>query len=180
MTKKTFVSVFLFSLGLLILVAPPLVAAQYIGETTWTMTKNQDQNGSVIPPKALTFTGAITRMGGVYYTMQGYGGNGSAEGNPIFTGGGVLIGNLLYLTLSYSQLQSSTVRETGVIHLELDKTTLNGTFSDVAHNFDISTEGPNPVFSNFFAAGTLTRTGPVINLTPGASVGSTSLLLLEQ
>jgi hypothetical protein len=179
MTKKTVVCAFLVSLGLSILGAPAVVAAQYLGETTWTMTKTQDKNGPVIPPKAFTCTGAITRMGGVYYTMQGYGGNASAGGNPIFTGGGVLIGNLLYLTLSYSQLQTSTVRETGVIHLELDKTTLNGTFSDVAHNFDISTEGPNPVFSDFFAAGTLTRTGPFINLTPGALVGSTSLLFLE-
>ena len=175
MTKKMVVCVFLVFVGLLILGAPTVVAAQYLGETTWTMTKTQDNNGPVIPPKAHTYTGAITRMGGVYYTMQG--GNGSPDGNPIFTGGGVLIGNLLYLTLSYSQLQTSTVRETGVMQLELDKTTLNGNFFAVAKNFDISTEGPNPVFLDFFAAGTVTLSGQAINLTPGA--GAANMLLLD-
>jgi hypothetical protein len=54
MTKKKVVCVFVVFVGLLILGAPTVIAAQYLGETTWTMTITQDQNGPVIPPKAGT------------------------------------------------------------------------------------------------------------------------------
>jgi hypothetical protein len=54
------------------------------------------------------------------------------DGNPIGSGGGILVGNLLYLTLAHSQKHLSTNRETGVTHVELDKATLNGTFYQVS------------------------------------------------
>ena len=179
MKKKAVVCVFLVSLGLSILGTPAAVMAQYLGETTWTLTINQDKNGLVTPPVDVAMKGCITRMGGAYYTMQSYVGP-APDGNPIGSGGGILVGNLLKLTLPRAWKHLSTDRETGVAHVELDKATLNGTWYQVARSFNTATAGPNPVFTDHFWAGTVTRTGPVINLTPGALVGSTSLLLLEK
>ena len=179
MTKKTVICVFLVSLGLSILGGPDVVAAQYLGETTWTLTITQDENGPVDPPLIVPMKGCITLMGGAYYTMQIYV-DPAPDGNPIGSGGGILVGNLLYLTLNHSQQHLGTDRETGVTHVELDKSALNGTFYQVARSFNTATAGPTPVFTDHFWAGTFTRTGLSINLTPGALVGPTSLLLLEQ
>ena len=174
MKKKPLVCVFLVSLWLSIIGTPAVVVAQYLGETTWTVTITQGQNGPVDPPENVTMKGCITRMGGTYYTVQTF--VEGPDGNPIESGGGILIGNLLYLTLAHSQQHLSTDRETGVTHVELDKATLNGTFYQVARSFDTATTGPNPVFTDYFWAGTVTRTGPAINLTPGVPL---SLLLLD-
>ena len=84
------------------------------------------------------------------------------------------------LTLADSQKHLGTDRETGVSHAELDKATLNGTVYSVARSFDTDTAGEPPVFKDHYWEATLTRTGPAINLTPGAIVPSTSLLLIEQ
>ena len=176
MKKKAVVCVFLVSLGLSVLGAPPVVAAQYMGETTWTLTITQGKNGDVTAPVGITTRGCITRMGGAYYTMQIYADPAMAQ-NPIGSGGGVLVGNLLYFTLDLSQVVGNG-REAGVIRAELDKATLSGTLYTVSRSFDTTTIGPNPVFTDYFWAGTLTRIGPAINLTPVALVGFTTLLLL--
>ena len=166
MKKKAVVFVFLVSLGLSILGAPSVVAAQYLGETIWTVSITQDEYG----PKSNTsiMTGAITRAGGAYYTMQGYA-NPPGDAPFILAGGGVLIGQTLYLTLTASQLHTNSPdnwRDTSVVQFQLDKTTLNGTLYEVGHDFKLSSAGPSPIFGSQFAAGTITRTGPAINLTP--------------
>ena len=178
MKKKAVVSVFLVSLGLSILGAPYVVAAQYLGETTWTITITHDEHGPISPPWVGTMKGCITRQGGAYYTVQTFI-DPASDGNPIGSGGGILVGNLLYLTMAHSQQHVSTDRETGVTHAELDKATLNGTFYQVARSFNTATAGENPVFTDHFWSGTLTRTGPTINLAPNIT-GSMSLMLLEQ
>jgi hypothetical protein len=155
-----------------------LEASQYLGESTWTLSINQDEDGPVSPPYVGTFKGCLSHVGGAYYTMQGYVAP-APDGMPILSGGGVLIGEVLYLTLTVSQTHLSTDREGGVVHLELAKTTLNGTLSTVECNFDTATIGPSPVFSHHYSSGTVTCTGPVLNLTPAAGVASNSLLLLD-
>jgi hypothetical protein len=171
--------VLLVSVGLSILAESAVLAApQYLGETTWTLTITQTEDGPVSPPVLVTMKGCITRMGGAYYTTQIYV-DPAPDGNPIGSGGGILVGNLLYLTLNHSQQHVGTDRETGVTHVELDKATLNGTFYQVVRSFDTASAGANPVFTDHFWAGTLTRTGQSINLTPASGVASTSLLLLE-
>jgi hypothetical protein len=179
MKLRAAVRVLLVSFGLLMLAGSAVFAApQYLGETTWTITNTQDKHGSVNPPESGTLKGSITRVGGAYYTMQGYVGQ-APDGPSVGSGGGVLIGNLLYLTLSISQKYADTNREIGVVHLELDKNTLSGTFYQVARSFDTATAGPSPVFTDHFSGGTVTCTGQPINLTPASGVASTSLLLLE-
>ena len=179
MKKKAVVCVFLVSWGLLILGAPAGVAAQYLGETTWTITVTHDEHGPLDTPWVGTMKGCITRQGGAYYTVQTFV-DPSPDGNPIGSGGGILVGDVLYLTLAHAQKHLSTDRETGVTQTELDKATLNGTYYQIVRSFDTATAGETPIFRDHFWSGTLTRTGPSINLTPGASVGSTSLLLLEK
>ena len=178
MKKKAVVCVFLVSWGLLILGAPAVVAAQYLGETTWTITVTHDEHGLLDPPWVLTMKGCITRQGGAYYTVQTFL-DPSPDGNPIGSGGGILVGDLLYLTLAHSQKHLDTDREAGVTHTELDKATLNGTFYQIVRSFNTATAGETPIFRDHFWSGTLTRTGPAINLNPNIN-GSMSLLLLEQ
>lgn len=180
MKKKAVFCVFLVSWGLLILGTPAAVVAQYLGETIWTVSLTQDEYG----PKSQThtMTGAITRAGGAYYTMQGYA---IVPGDDpfILSGGGVLIGETLYLNLTATQFHTDSPdnwRDSAVVQFQINKTTLNGTFYEVSHDFMLSSTGPSPIFGNKFAAGTVTRTGPSINLNPVAGVASTSLLLLEE
>ena len=176
MKKGTVSLVIMGVVGLLLLGAPSPGAAQYLGETTWTISKTQNEHGAVSPAQTFTLKGAITRMGGAYYTLQGYV-DASPDGPFIVSGGGVLIGNLLYLTLSGSQKHTDPWRDTAVMHVEVDKGTLNGSFSSVMHDFDTATAGLNPIFDSSFAAGTFTRSGQSISLIPGVPL---SLLLLEQ
>jgi len=166
MKKGTVALVIMGTVCLLLLGAPSPGVAQYLGETTWTVSITQDEYG----PKSNTsiMTGAITRAGGAYYTMQGYA-NPPGDAPFILAGGGVLIGQTLYLTLTASQLHTNSPdnwRDTSVVQFQLDKTTLNGTLYEVGHDFKLSSAGPSPIFGSQFAAGTVTRTGPAINLTP--------------
>jgi len=176
MKKGTVALVIMGAVCLLLLGAPGPGAAQYLGQPTWTITKTQDEHGEIFPPETYTLTVAITRMGGPYYTMQGYV-DVASDGPFIVSGGGVLKGNLLYLTLSASQNRMQTMRDMSVMHIELDQATLNGSLSSVGGKFDTATAGPDPIFDSTFAAGTLTRSGPAISLTRGVPL---SLLLLEQ
>ena len=177
MMKKATIYVFAVSLGLLFLAGPALAAVQYLGETTWTLTINQDKNGPVEPPQSYDMKGCITHQGGAYYTVQTY--LPGPDGSPIGSGGGVLVEGKLYLTLSHSQKHTGTVMETGVTHVELDQATLSGTFYQVVRSFDTATAGANPVFTDDFWSGTITCDSP-INLTPWASVSPTTLLLLNK
>jgi hypothetical protein len=173
MTKKAVVYVFVVSLGLWLLAGPAMAAPQYLGETTWTITIDHDKNGS-ISPNEYTMQGCITHQGGPYYTMQTF--ISGSDGNPISSGGGILVNGTLYLTLSHSQKHLTGVRETGITHAELDQNTLSGTFYQVVHSFDTSAK----TFTDDFWSGTIVRTGPAINLTPWATVSSTNLLLLNK
>ncbi len=91
MKKGTVGLVIMTFAWLLVLGLPGEGAAQYLGETTWILTKTQNKHGAVIPPQTFTLKGAITRMGGSYYTMQGYVAA-PQDGPFIVAGGGVLIG----------------------------------------------------------------------------------------
>ena len=178
MKKGTVALVIMGAVCLLLLGASSPGVAQYLGETTWTLTITQDEHGPVTPPVTVTMKGCITRQGGAYYTVQTFV-DPAPDGNPIGSGGGILVGDWLYLTLAHSQKHLSTERETGVTHVELDKATLNGTWYQVVRSFNTATAGETPVFKDHYWAGTITCTGQVINLTLNTT-GPMSLLLLEQ
>jgi hypothetical protein len=97
------------------------------------------------------------------------------DGPFILSGGGVVLGNTLYLNLSTSQRHASeNYRDTGIMHLELDKATLDGQFYEAgAADFDVVTLD----FSGHFAAGTFKRTGQPIMLAPAATINQKPLLL---
>jgi hypothetical protein len=164
--KKATVTLFILAAVCMVLLsAPSRGLAQYLGESTWTSSVTYNKHGTA--SGSFSMTGAITRMGGTYYTMQGYTILPN-DGPLILAGGGVLIGETLYLNLTVAQQHTdNSWRDTGVLHLQLNKTTLNGTFYDVGHDFDTDSIGPSPVFDSRFETGTVTLTGPPISLEPG-------------
>jgi hypothetical protein len=165
MKKTTVTFVVMVAVGMMLLGAPSQGAAQYLGESTWTFSITQNSNGAV--SASASMTGAISRTGGTYYTMQGYISL-PDDGPFIMAGGGVLIGETLYLNLTVAQHHTdNSWRDTGVLHAQLNKTTLSGTFYEVGRDFQTSSIGPSPVFGNRFEAGTLTLTGTPISLEPG-------------
>ena len=175
--KKIRVICIVLLAGLMLVLTTPIwgeAAPQFLGETSWTVTQSQSQSGSIVPPKTFTVTGGITRQGGSYYSFQGYTLVASAE-PLIISGGGVLIGNTVYFTLTGSQ-KYNPGRMSEVLQAKVDKNTLTGTYYSVQFDFDTSTIGPNPFLAFYYVAGSMDRTGPPINLTPSA--GAASLLLL--
>jgi hypothetical protein len=176
MKKGVFALIVMAVLYLVLLGAPCWGGPQYLGQSTWTFSITLRESGPV--SESASMTGAITRMGGTYYSFQGYVSL-PDDGPIILAGGGVLVGDILYLNLTCTQKHTENDwRDTEIIHLELDKSTLNGTFYSVGQDFDESTAGTTQDFDSRFQAGTLTRTGSPIVLTQSL-MGPTSLLLME-
>jgi hypothetical protein len=177
MKRGTVALVIMAAVWLVLLGAPSRAAAQYLGQSTWTISIKQDEKGPV-SDKSFTMTGAITRLGGTYYTMQGYV-TLPDDGPFILAGGGVLIGEWFYLNLATAQRHTdSPWRDTGVLHARVNKTTLSGTFYEVGHDFKDDSSGPSPVFDSRFTAGDITLAGPPIPLSASLA-GTTSLLLTD-
>lgn len=155
-------------LGLLL---PQAGLAQYLGEIIWTATILERETGPVSPPQTATGRIGITRVGGNYYSVQGY----VESADPmVFSGGGVLIGDTLYLTCTSSQRHTDeSWRDAGTIHIELNRNTLGGEFYDIGRDFNTS----NRQFMDRYTRGTLTRTGGISTL--GLAQPAASMLLLE-
>ncbi len=164
-----------FILGLNISQALAGNSFNFLGETTWTVTINETYQNNVPIGTTFTMTGAISKLGGNYYLFQGYVLN-SGDGPFLLAGSGVLNGGVLYLTLNTSQQhtdsQTDSNRDTGVMHVQVDPSTLSGTFYEVGHDFD---RVPH-AFSERFTAGTVTRTGQILPLT--SSLAPQQMLLL--
>jgi hypothetical protein len=162
-----------------------LEAAQYLGQVTW--------NGSQPGVGSFTMTAGLSRVGGVYYEIQGTGS--SAESSVIFSGGGVLSGNTLKLVVTMFGENNSEVSTMRII---VDKDTLSGTFLQVTTlsyvpkdqlnslsdplpqtypaGANINSHMNSPL-GNLPDSGTLTLTSPPIPLT--AAVAPQIPLLLE-
>jgi hypothetical protein len=176
MKKGVFALIVMAVLCLVPLGAPCWGGPQYLGQSTWTLSITLREHGPV--SESASMTGAITRMGGTYYSFQGYVSL-PDDGPFILAGGGVLIGDILYLNLTGTQKHTDNDwRDTEVLHAQLDKITLNGTFYSVGQDFDANTAGTTQNFDIRFQAGTLTRTGAPIVLTQSLT-GPMSLLLME-
>ena len=107
--KKGTVVLFVMAVCLVLLGTPRPGAAQYLGQSTWAISITQNENGAV--SESVSMTGAIAHVGGTSYTMQGYV---IVPGDApfILSGGGVLIGEILYLNLATAQQLPPATGET--------------------------------------------------------------------
>lgn len=171
MTKRFSVLLLLLGVGLFPLTLAQPAAAQYLGEVIWTATITETETGPLTPPSTIPIKAGITRVGGNYYSVQGQ----SLTGDPyVLSGGGVLLGDILYVSCATSQRATNTTwRDTGVLHAEVNRLTLNGAFYEVGRDFDPTYR----LFKDHYAAGTLTRTGGISTLS--ISLPGKDLLLLE-
>jgi hypothetical protein len=144
----------------------------YLGKTTWTAKITDDTDSKKINI-TFTITGGITKVGDEFYLFQGYV-IPEGDGPFVVSGSGFLNGNTLEFTLSESQWHTSeSWRDSGVMHVSIDKTTQDGTFYDIGHDFDQSAR----VFDQRFTAGTLTCNSPIP--LASAATAATNLLLLQ-
>lgn len=127
-------------------------ASDYLGELCWSFHKTEDENG----PTDETFLArlGVNYTGGSNYILQGI--VDIPDDNPfIFNGTAVIIGNEIFTNLNGSQEHSTNpYRDTGILQMRLDATTLSGTFWQNRLDFNISTRK----FDNCYGAGTVTLT----------------------
>ena len=126
----------LLLLGLSFASALAASSVTYLGMSTWTATITDDTDSGQLGA-TFSVTGGISKVGDEFYLFQGYVNPGN-DGPFIMSGSGILIGNTLYFTLAESQQHTDSNRDGGVMHVEIDKTTQNGTFYDIGHDFDNS------------------------------------------
>jgi hypothetical protein len=135
------------------------------------------EDGSVTENISGTVKMAVTQMGGNYVTVQGYL-ELPDDGPVILSGGGALISDTVYLTVTATQKHTDKNRDTEVMNIQLNKTTLNGTFYSVGSDFDVSTAGASPKFDTRFTSGTLTLSGSP-KIFPANTIIPLTTLLLE-
>jgi hypothetical protein len=146
----------------------------YLGKTTWTFTITDSTKQSDIGMSG-TVTGAISKVGDEFYLFQGYIIL-PDDGPVVMSGSGFMTGNTLEFTVSVSQYHTSnTWRDSSTGHLSLDRTTLNGTFYDIGHDF--KSDPADRRLDDRYSTATLTRTGSAIPL--NGSLAGVSLLLDE-
>jgi hypothetical protein len=102
---------------IMVLGVAPIEASQYLGEVTW----NAQGGGGNFTMKA-----AISRVAGSYYEIQGQAQD--AFGIAVFSGGGVLVGNNLILTVTGTPTDA---QEAVVMQIKIDKSTNSGFFYTV-------------------------------------------------
>jgi hypothetical protein len=145
----------------------------YLGKTTWTATITDDNKPSKIGA-SFTITGGISKVGDEFYLFQGYVTVGT-DGPFVMSGSGFMMGSTLVFTLAESQKHTSeSWRDSGVMHVSVDTSTLNGTFYDIGHDFDASSR----TFDQRYTAGNLTCTGGFIPM--GQALTGSQLLLLQK
>ena len=177
MEKVHFLPVVLALLVVLVLNsvdARAVSSVNYLGRTTWTGTITDDSDNPANIGDTFTLTGGISRVGDEFYLFQGYV-TLPDDGPFIMSGSGALIGSTLYLTISESQKHTDSAwRDSGVMHVSLDKATMNGNFFDIALSFNSTTR----MFDQGFTAGTLSRTGATVPLS--TTLAPQQLLLREE
>lgn len=161
----------LIILGLSASQALAVNSVTYLGKSTWTATITDDNKASKIG-LSFTITGGVSKVGDEFYLFQGYVTAGT-DGPFVISGSGIMVGNTLIFTLAESQEHTgSNWRDSGVMHVSIDKPTLNGTFYDIGHDFDKGAR----TFDQRYTAGTLTRTGGPIPMASGLTAPQSLLL----
>jgi hypothetical protein len=128
---------------------PRAIAGDYLGEFCWSFLKTENENGPKVEGPVLMRAG-VTYVGGAYYTLQGI----SGISDPVIFGGtATIVGNKVYMTLNETQ-GTSQWRDSGIIQVQLDISTLNGNLWDNYVSFKTNTHE----FGAGYAAGTMTFT----------------------
>jgi hypothetical protein len=126
----------------------------YWGEYCWLFQQTENEHGPTVSEPVLIRAG-VTYMGGAYFMLQGY--VTVPDDNPVvFNGSAVIIGNEVLITMNISQ-EHLTIpyRDSGVAHVTLSLSTLNGTWWSNYMSFNTQTRaGGEPHYS----AGTMTLT----------------------
>ena len=150
----------LMILGLSVSNALAVNSFNYLGKTTWTATIT-DSTMAGQKGQKFTITGGISKVGGEFYIFQGYV-TVAGDGPFVLSGSGYTnTTGALVFTLSGSQKHigtNSAWRDIGVMNVNINRITLNGTFFGISNDFNTSTR----LFDKWFTAGTLTRTGAPI------------------
>lgn len=160
-------------LGLSIAHALAASSVMYLGKSTWTATITDSTKGGI--GETFTITGGISKVGDEFYLFQGYV-TPETDGPFVISGSGFMMGNNLVFTMSESQEHTdSTWRDSGVMHVTLDKGTLSGTFYDIG--LDFNPDAGSRTFDQRYTAGTLACTGDPIPIT--ASLAAMQLMILD-
>jgi len=160
-------------LGLSVSIALAGSPVTYLGKTTWTLKITDADNPDRIG-ESVTVTGGISKVGDEFYLFQGYV-TPDGDGPFVISGSGFLMNNTtLVFTLAESQQHTSIPwRDSGVMHVSIDKATLNGTVYDIGRDFNPDTGAR--VFNERYTAGDLTLKGSPIPL--NVSLAPLQLLL---
>lgn len=132
-------------------IVPKAIAGDYMGEFCWSLHKTE-----TYPPESEA-TGimkfGVTHMGDTYYSLQGYGT--SPGNNVILDCTAVIVENKVFMSCYNTQDDGQEPqRAGGILQIQLDIATLNGTFWGISNNFNTLTHE----FKNVYTAGTLTLT----------------------
>ena len=144
----------LLLLGLLtVFPAADAMAQGYLGKYCWTLTITTRETGPVTP-ETFTLQADVLYLGGESYSLNGKVVP-SGDNPAVYSGTGVVIGGTLYASMAGSQSHASDAgRDSSVMHVELNTSTLNGTVYEVGNDFNPSTL----VFTRRYTAGSAALT----------------------
>jgi len=126
-------------------------AQTFLGEFCWQITGTENESGPIPPETALARMG-VTYLGGSYYLLQGIAN--SPDGPVILNGTGIFYGSQVLMSLSLSQDHTpfDHWRDSSIIQMTLNASSLSGTWWDVGNSFNLTTR----TFLPMYGAGTAT------------------------
>ena len=119
-------------LGAALLSATPALAEGYVGKVCLQGTIKERETGPVAD-QIFTVSYDVNHLGGTSYSLTG---NVNMPDPFIFTGNGSQIGNILYMNITTTQSHADGWRDAGVMQIQLNMTTMSGTFYENGHDFD--------------------------------------------
>lgn len=143
----------------------------YLGKSTWTATITESTVAGNNPGDTFIITGGISKVGDEFYLFQGYV-TPNTDGPFVVSGSGFMMQNTLVFTASESQQHTGASRDSGVMHISINKADLSGTFYDIGTDYDLGQH----TWNHRYTAGTLTLSGSHI---PFPSAAAAKVLLME-
>ncbi len=120
------------------------------------VTVTQNEMGNISPYKTFIAQIHFKAMDATTGTVSGYCPV-SGDGPMILAGSYIVVGTVVYVNLTVTQKHTTTWRDAGVMQLQLNSTTLSGSFYQTRVDFNASGTLASRVFQNKFAAGTIAK-----------------------